>query len=190
MLIKKIIRGDVVDKIIIYGSYYGSTKRYAMELSKRTGIQAKSYEEVKDLSSYSAIIYMGGLYAGGVLGLSKTIKLISPNSNQTIIIATVGLADPKDKANTDSIKGSIKKQVPTDVYEKANIIHLRGGIDYSVLSFKHKAMMKVLYTMIKNTPEEKQSADTKGLIETYNQVVDFVDFDSLNEIINLCSFNI
>lgn len=174
-----------MDKIIIYGSQYGSTKRYAMELSKRTGIQVQNYEEVKELSSYSTIIYMGGLYAGGVLGLSKTIKLLAPNSSQTIIIATVGLADPKDKANTYSIKSSIKKQVPEDIYEKAKIIHLRGGIDYSILSFKHKAMMKVLYTMTKNTPEEKQTADTKGLIETYNQVVDFVDFETLNEVMDV-----
>ncbi|NMA51514.1 MAG: hypothetical protein GX949_00690, partial [Peptococcaceae bacterium] len=55
-----------MDKIIIYGSQYGTTERYAGELSKRTGIKALSYEAVKDLSMYDTIIYLGGLYAGGV----------------------------------------------------------------------------------------------------------------------------
>ena len=32
-------------KIIIYGSQYGTTKQYAMELSKKTNIKAESYEK-------------------------------------------------------------------------------------------------------------------------------------------------
>ena len=31
-------------KIIIYGSKYGTTKQYAMELSKKTNIKAESYD--------------------------------------------------------------------------------------------------------------------------------------------------
>ena len=46
-----------------------------------------------------------------------------------------------------------------DLNENAQIFHLRGGIDYSRLNFKHKAM-----------------------IETYNQKVNFVDFEILNRL--------
>ena len=53
--------------IIIYGSHYGTTKQYAEELSKRTNIQAISYENVNEINNYNNIIYLGGLYAGGVL---------------------------------------------------------------------------------------------------------------------------
>ncbi len=62
--------------------------------------------------------------------------------------------------------------------------HLRGGIDYAKLNFAHKTIMKLLYNAIKNIPEEKQTAENKAMIETYNKKVDFIDFSSLDEIIH------
>ena len=44
--------------------------------------------------------------------------------------------------------------------------------------------MKLLYNSIKNIPEEKQTAENKAMIETYNKKVDFIDFSSLDEIIH------
>lgn len=174
-------------KIIVYGSKYGTTKRYAIELSNKTGIKVISYDKAKDLSTYDTIVYLGGLYAGGVLGLSKTIKLLPENSKQTVIIVTVGLADTKDSVNTDKIKSSIRKQIPKDIYDKAKKFHLRGGIDYQKLNLKHKIMMKLLYNKVKKIPLEKQTAETKAMIDTYNQKVDFVDFNSLKDIIEILS---
>ena len=45
-------------------------------------------------------------------------------------------------------------------------------------------MLKLLYNAIKNTPEEEQTAEDKAMIETYNKKVNFVDFSSLNAIMN------
>ena len=58
--------------IIIYGSQYGSTKRYAKQLAEKTGITAVDYCDIKNIGEYDRIIYLGALYAGGVLGLKKT----------------------------------------------------------------------------------------------------------------------
>ena len=174
-----------MSKIIVYGSYYGTTKSYATELSKRTGIEAISYDKVKDLASYDTILYIGGLYAGGVLGLNKTIKQLSVSSEKEIFIVTVGLADPKDIKNIKSIRESISRQIPESIFEHVKIFHLRGGIDYQKLNFLHRTMMKLLYNKVKRIPTEKQDAETKGIIETYNQQVDFVDFNSLNDIIKM-----
>ena len=161
--------------IIIYGSHYGTTKQYAEELSRRTNIEAISFENVKEINDYNNIIYLGGLYAGGVLGMSKTIKKLNNISNKKIIIATVGLSDPTDEVNKKNIRDNIKSQIGKEIFEKAKIFHLRGGIDYSKLNFAHKIMMKLLYNAVKNLPEEKQ---------TYNKKVNFIDFSSLDKIIN------
>ena len=67
-----------MNSIIIYGSQYGSTRRYAEKLSELTSIPAVSFKESPHISGQDTIIYMGGLYAGGVLGLSKTLRSISP----------------------------------------------------------------------------------------------------------------
>ena len=74
--------------------------------------------------------------------------------------------------------------MPDDAYKRARIFQLRGGIDYKQLTFKHKTMMKLLYNSVKNTPPEEMTAETKAMIETYNQKVNFVDERTLEPIVN------
>ena len=130
-------------------------------------------------------LYIGALYAGGVLGMAKTLKKISNYENKKIIIATVGLADPMDIENTNNIKNGIKRQLSNEIYEKAYIYHLRGGIDYSKLNFAHRTMMSLLYKKACGLPEEKKTAEVKAMIDTYKQKVNFVDFSSLKNIIKV-----
>ena len=173
-----------MNNIIIYGSNYGTTEQYAKELSKRTDIEAISFENVQEINKYDKIIYIGGLYAGGVLGMSKTLRKLTNIQNKTIIIATVGLADPTDEKNITNIRNNIKVQISKEIYDKAKIFHLRGGIDYSKLKFFHKTMMKLLYNAVKNIPQEKLSSENKAMIETYNKKVNFVNFSDLDKIIS------
>lgn len=174
-----------MNSIIIYGSHYGTTKQYAEELSKRTNIKAISFKKFnQQINDYDNIIYLGALYAGGVLGMSKTLKKLNNISNKKILIATVGLSDPTDEVNKNNIRNNIKNQIPKEVLEKAKIFHLRGGIDYSKLNFAHKTMMKLLYNAVKNLPNEKQIAEDRAMIETYNKKVNFIDFSSLDKIAN------
>ena len=174
-----------MNSIIVYGSHYGTTKQYAEELSKRTNIKAISFKKFnQQINDYDNIIYLGALYAGGVLGMSKTLKKLNNISNKKILIATVGLSDPTDEVNKNNIRNNIKNQIPKEVLEKAKIFHLRGGIDYSKLNFAHKTMMKLLYNAVKNLPNEKQTAEDRAMIETYNKKVNFIDFSSLDKIAN------
>lgn len=172
-----------MNKIIIYGSHYGTTKLYADKMSERTHIKKISYQQVQDLNQYQVIIYVGALYAGGVLGLSKTMKKIKEPRNVKIMIITVGLADPNDKINEKNIRGNIKKQISQEIYDRVQIYHLRGGIDYSKLSFQHKTLMKLMYIAEKKIPEEKRNAETNAIIETYGKQVNYVDYQSLERII-------
>lgn len=171
-------------KIIIYGSQYGTAKKYALELSEKTDIQAASFRNIKDVNQYDTVIYIGALYAGGVLGMKKTLGKIKDSSNKTIIIATVGLADPTDEMNTHAIKEGMKKQLRPDIINQANIHFLRGGIDYSKLNIKHKTMMALLYKKAKRMKDDEKTAEVKAMLETYGKKVDFTDFNTLNPIID------
>lgn len=172
-----------MNKIIIYGSKYGSTEKYAKELSKRISVNAIEYDKINNINDYDYIIYLGSLYAGGVLGLSKTLKKIKDLSNKEFIIVTVGIADPTDENNTNHIKNLIKKQISEEIYNKSKIFHIRGAIYYSKLDFKHKLMMKLLYNKTKKIPEEEQNAEIKAMLETYNKEADFIDFNNLDNIV-------
>ena len=94
-------------KIILYGSRYGTAQRYAKELSKRTNINAVSFENVQDINMYDEIIYIGSLYAGHVLGLTKTFKKVKDASSKAVILVTIGLSDPLDDKNIHAIEKNI-----------------------------------------------------------------------------------
>ena len=174
-----------MNRVVVYGSFYGTTKKYAIELSKRLNVLVLEYNEVKDINEYDSIIYLGGLYAGGVLGMSKTLKKIKDLNNKEIVIATIGLADPTDKDNINNIEEHMEKQLSEELFNTSKIFHLRGGIVYKDLSFKHKFLMKLVYNKAKKTPVEERNAELKAMIDTYNKEVDFVDFNKLDEIIEV-----
>ena len=172
-----------MNSVILYGSHYGSARRYAQALAESTGIVRAPYRDAPRLSGKHCIVYEGTLYAGGVLGLRKTFRGFAPKEGQTILIATVGLADPTDAENRANIRASLKRQLSAEVLERAKIFHLRGGIDYQKLSLGHRAAMALPYQTARRVPEEKQTAENRALIETYGQRVDFEDLRALEPIL-------
>lgn len=171
----------IVKRIIIYGSCYGSTRKYAEKLSELTGIDCISFDKIKDIEKYEQIVYFGGLYAGGVVGLSKTFKKISDDTDTVII--TVGIADNKSSTNIENIRNSIKKQISEGQFENTKIFNLRGILDYGTMGIKHKIMMFGLYQSIKKKPYDELDEESKSIIDTYNKRVDFINFDDLEKIV-------
>lgn len=169
--------------IIIYGTQYGTSKKYAEKLSEMTEIKTACFSKVKNASAYSRIIYIGSLYAGGVKGLRQTVKGVSVNAE--IIIITVGLADPHDLENIANIREAVHKQIPGDLFKRATFFHLRGAIDYKRLNIKHRIMMSMLYKRVKKKPDDLLTSEDRMMIATYNQIVDFVDYNSLEPIVDL-----
>ena len=169
--------------IIVYGSQYGNTRRYAEKLSQQTGIPAVDYKDAPNLSDMKTIVYMGGLYAGGVSGLAKTLRSFSLQDGQKLLLVTVGLADPDKPENRLHIRTSLQKQLPAELLERAKIFHLRGGINYQELTFRHQMMMKMLYRFLRKKPYEKRTAEDRALIETYGKQLDFTDLSALEPIV-------
>ena len=166
-----------MNTIIIYGSCYGTTEVYAKALAHRLGLNAVPYDRTGALSGYQRIIYLGGLYAGGVKGLKRTVKLLPPGAR--LILVTVGLADVTDPENIRNIQTSVQRQLPAPLWKNTQLFHLRGGIDYGKLHFAHKTMMTLLCSQARRIPEEKRTAEVRAMIETFNAKVDFVDLDAL-----------
>lgn len=171
---------------VIYKSKYGSTKKYAEWIGTELecDVLENSSVSADRLKMYDTIIYGGGLFAGGVNGISLITKNFDAIKNKDIILFTVGLADPKDTANTEHIKGGIKKAVSPEVYEKLKIFHLRGGIDYSALGIVHKAMMAMLVKSMKSKDKSELRDEDKLMLETYGQQVDFTDKKSIQPIVD------
>ena len=91
--------------------------------------------------------------------------------------------NPADEKNVQNIRTSALRQIPKALADKTEFYHLRGGIDYEKLSFRHRMMMKLLYEQVKKQPVGEQDADTRAMIETYGQKVSFVDTECLEDIV-------
>ena len=118
------------------------------------------------------------------MGLAETFRRYVPNEEQRVLIITVGLADPDIPENRENIRRSLKKQLSSELYECAEIFHLRGAIDYERLSIPHRGMMALLHASLRKKPGEEWNEEDRALMETYGQRVEFVDFNRLQPIID------
>ena len=169
--------------VILYGSRYGTSRRYAQALAERTGLPCYPADQAARAEGCAELVYVGGLYAGGVCGLGRALRALAPDPARRYLIATVGLADPHDAENIRNIRTALQARLPKPVLDNARLFHLRGGIDYSRLNFAHRTMMRLLYAAAKNQPPEQQNAETRAMIETYGKAVDFVDLAALGPIV-------
>ena len=168
-----------MDGLIVYGSKYGTTRRYAEELSRLTGLSAIPCREFRGLAEGHILVYLGALYAGGVLGLKQAMKGLSLGDGQRLIVATVGLADPNNPQNRAHILASLKRQMSPVLFSQAIFFHLRGGIDYAVLSPRHRAMMAAMCFSLRRKPARQRSSEDQALLETYGKQIDFTDLSAL-----------
>lgn len=165
--------------IIIYGTKYGSARRYAERLSELLDVDVVDYREVGDLTQEERIIYIGSLYAGGVQGLRRTLRRVGDLRSKQLFLVTVGLSDPTDPTNRAHIREEIAKVVTPADCATLTICHLRGGIDYSRLSLKHRLMMSLLRARVSRMDKQQLTAEDRLFLETYGETIDFVDLDTL-----------
>ncbi|MCL2840907.1 MAG: flavodoxin domain-containing protein [Defluviitaleaceae bacterium] len=154
---------------VTYKSQYGTTKQYAGWIAQELNATLLELSEAKntDLTRYDLIIHGGGLYAGGIGGLKTVLK----KSHKSLVVFTVGLADPKTADYFEILKmGFTEEQL-----SQTKVFHLRGGIDYSKLNFLHKGMMAARHKYFNMKSPAELSEEDKEFITTYGDKVDFVD---------------
>lgn len=172
--------------IVIYKSRYGFTKKYAQWIAQELGAELMEARRIKPsyLRNYDVIIYGGGLYAGGVNGVSLITKSFQSIADKSLYLFTVGAADVSDENNINSIRSSLSKVLTPEMESKINIFHFRGGIDYPRLNFIHRIMMSMMVKTIRKKPEAELSTEEKDMLATYGQVVDFTDKSAIGDMID------
>lgn len=171
--------------IVTYGSHYGTTERYAKALAERLGFPCVHYKAIvpEKLAGVQLCIHGGGLYAGGMLGLTALRKALEAAPDTVLYLFTVGASDPAKEANITAIRKGLSAQLPQERYQEQRFFHLRGGIDYSKMSFLHRTIMRMVVKKAKKTPPEQRDAEMQGVIETFGSSVDFVDIAALEPLL-------
>jgi menaquinone-dependent protoporphyrinogen IX oxidase len=159
--------------LVVYQSNYGRTKQYAEWIAEELGadIIERKQASATMLAGYDCVVYGGGLYAGGVLGVS----LVAKNPVKNLVVFTVGLADP---AVTDYSE-IMDRGFPEGADKPLRVSHLRGGIDYKELSLIHKGMMGMVKKAAEKKSEAARTDEDKLFLETYGKEIDFTDRGSI-----------
>lgn len=165
------------DIAVIYASHYGFTEAYARWLAEELSADLLESGKVKkeDLERYSTIACGGGLYAGGVNGISLLVKNAELLRGKKLYLFTVGASDPADPENVVNIRNGIAKVLPPTMLESVKIYHLRGGLRYSKMSMVHRTMMAMLRKVLLKKPEVELRSEDRALLETYGQDISFLD---------------
>lgn len=162
---------------VIYQSKYGSTEKYAKWIAEDLGAELLVGSRVKpaDLQKYDTIIYGGGLYAGGVNGISLLIKSFESIKEKQLYLFTVGAADVKSEETVAAIRHELERVMPEEMRNSVKVYHLRGGMLYSKLSFIHSTMMKMMIKMLRKKPDSELDDYEREMLASIGQDSDFTD---------------
>lgn len=173
--------------IVLYKSKYGKTQKYANWISEEVGADIYNIDsiKIKDLEKYDIIVYCGGLYVGGVLGLSFLKKNYCKLDSKKIIIVAVGATLKKDEAK-EEVKA---KNIPVEMQKGIEFFLLRGGISYKKMKLIDRFLMYVMVKSLKRKKPEELDDDAKGIIATYGKEVDFTNKHAIVPIVKCIKEN-
>ncbi len=163
---------------VIYKSVYGTTKRYAQWIAEELGASLFEASSVKpaQLMDYDVVVYGGGLYAGGIIG----VKLVAKNPCKELVVFTVGLATPEITDYSEILATNFSADKLADI----KVFHLHGGMDYGKLGVAHRAMMAFKKKEAEKKPISERTSDDHAMIETYGGKFDFTDRDTIKPLVD------
>lgn len=149
--------------LVTYKSKYGSAKQYAKWLAEALKCDAVDLKKVspKMLSGYDVIIHGGGLYAGGLAGISFYKKHKDLLSGKRFLIYATGASPYEDKVITE-----VRKRNLDGFFDEAELFYCEGNYNYPKMTLTHKMMMRMMNSMInKHIKEGVADENEKGLHE-------------------------
>lgn len=166
---------------MIYKSKYGSTKRYAEWIVDELNADLMEVSKVRanDLKNYDTIIFGGFLHAVGISGIKVITDNFKELENKKLIIFAVGCSPEREDAKAQIISSNFKDKQK----EKISFFYLRGAFNYNKLDFIDKTMMNALRLKLKSKKEEELDEDSKGLLECYDNPVDWTDKKAITPIL-------
>ena len=169
--------------IIIYKSKYGSTRKYAEWLKEATGFEMAEADKIKigEALKYDTIIFGGGIYAGGIAGISFLKKNIGMLKGKKIVAFCCG-ASPFDE---DFMK-ALKERNLSGELSGIPLYYCRGGCDIANMHFSDKALCRMLVKSVaKKDPAQREVWET-ALVDASASACDWTDKSYIGPILEEC----
>lgn len=165
---------------IVFKSKYGFTEKYAKWISEELGADLidTTKATTEKLSAYDAIVFGGGIYAGGIAGISAFKKNFGALRGRKLAVFTVGLTSTEDLSYYKTVDD---RNFTPEMQSAIKIFHLRGGMDYAKLGFFPRKIMGMMNKMLEGKKEK--TADDEILLKAYGKSVDFCDKSAVAPIV-------
>ncbi|MGI5979251.1 MAG: flavodoxin domain-containing protein [Oscillospiraceae bacterium] len=170
---------------VVYKSDYGAARSYAIYIAKALSADLYDLRRIRefDFGRYDTIIYGGGLYAGKVNGLHFLSSHAQELAGKKLAVFTTGLADPTMEETVRRTERTVAKALAGAGAADAPVFCFRGALDYSELSFRHRAAMAALHGFLSLKNPARLSPDEQTLLSTYGKSVDFIDLPAADPLI-------
>jgi len=154
---------------VLYRSKYGATRKYALWLGEALGCQAQELgRTLPELGDCDRVVYAGGIYAGGVPGLSLLRENREKLAGKRLVVLCVG-ASPYDgkalKALGERSLGGM--EVP--------LFYARGAWDESRMDWKDRTLCRLLQKAVARKSPAECEPWMAALLESAGQARDWTD---------------
>ena len=149
---------------IVYTSATGFTARYAALLSQAADLPAYSLQDAEAPAAGSAVLYLGWLRAGRIMGLQKAIRRY-----QVVAVCPVGMME--------GTEADLVKLVKDNHLETLPCFYLRGGYAPEKLPGPYKLMMAPMTKAVTGHPPKDENE--AAMQEAFRHGGDWVDEGAL-----------
>lgn len=168
--------------VILYQSKYGFTKKYADWLSEELfcDVVETRHADIAKIRQYDIIVLGGGIYAGGIAGISFIIKHYDKLKDKKIIVFAVGASPYDEKAMNELRNRHFKNDMA-----KISCFYCRGGWNEDIMSLKDRVLCNMLKKAVSKKDPNTYKPWEKALIDAIGSNYDWTSKENIMPIIEM-----
>lgn len=165
---------------IIYRSKYGAAEKYARWLAESTGFGAVPSKAAspEDIRSCETIVFCGGVYAGGIAGLSFLRKNANILKDRRAAVFCAG-ASPHDEGTIQALRARNLK----DALDGLPLFYGRGALDVSRLTFRDGMLCRLMQKALAKQDPAGYEPWMTALMDAAGHSRDWTDRDYLKPLL-------
>lgn len=155
--------------IVIYRSSTGFTRRYATWIAEDLGCEAVDLAvSTIDVRDYDVVVFGSWFHAAALPGSKKCKLMMAEHPDVPFVVFCVGATKSEE---TQQIAEALDRTYPETEYPDLPRFYLRGGFNYSALSFVNRLAMKMKFKELEkkaNTGDTDAAEALAGMREGFD----------------------
>lgn len=157
--------------LILYRSKYGSSAKYARMLGEELNCPVQELgKRLPDLSECGRIVFVGGIYAGGINGLNVLRKGRAAWQEKKLALLAVGASPYEEKALAE-----LRARCCVGELAGVPLFYARGAWDETKMDRKDRFLCSFLQKAVAKKPPEECETWMTALLQAKGQTCDWTD---------------